>query len=329
LNRTTKSTGQRIAAATKSLWLPLPVIFLVVRRNKKDIKEKDGIVVYITRAAQHGRIGRLEMGIFDGLFKQNIQNLKNKRDYDRLFAALRDKNIREEAAQALSDLGHKDADWRLLKAALEDDNEFVRAWAAAEFQRDRWLEGLNNLLGINKESIKDYVEYTAAIMVHIGLLKAYILGLRKSGKDIKEFLNVLINALKFDDAVTASVQALLDLNESHKAIESLISVMVKNNKSKHYNIARNITCQKFANEPEKLQKWWEEKKSEWGKMPERCWVCTAEIGSKPQPIWGLISASPHGNHRDGLRCPICFAVACRLCSQDFSTCPDCHQRYRY
>ena len=73
-----------------------------------------------------------------GLFKPNVIKLAAKKDIEGLIKALKDKDsdVREEAAEALGEIGDDRAVEPLTKA-LKDEDSSVRSKAGRGFREDR------------------------------------------------------------------------------------------------------------------------------------------------------------------------------------------------
>ena len=76
------------------------------------------------------------MGIFDGLFKPNVERLQEKKNVKGLIKALRhkDRRVRSEAAEALGEIGDKRAVEPLIQA-LKDEYWDVRLRAEKALEK--------------------------------------------------------------------------------------------------------------------------------------------------------------------------------------------------
>jgi hypothetical protein len=99
-----------------------------------DYREPYPLYFYLRGVECHRyqRLGSNEMGIFDKLFKPNVEKLKKERNVNGLIKALRHKDslIRLRAAEALGSIRDKKAVEPLIQALLNDEDPWVRRKAA-------------------------------------------------------------------------------------------------------------------------------------------------------------------------------------------------------
>ena len=98
------------------------------------------------------------MGIFDGLFKPNVEKLKEKMDVEGLLKALdyKDKNVRLSAAEALGKLKSRMAIDPLIRA-MKDNDSYVRKEAAkalGEIKDNRAIDPLIRALKDNDSDVR-------------------------------------------------------------------------------------------------------------------------------------------------------------------------------
>lgn len=151
------------------------------------------------------------MGLLDHLFKPQIEKLKaqtRSRNYDVLYDALRDPNLRDEAAAALEAM--EGGPWEPFAAALTDPDPEVRRLARRIFDRQDILESLADFLrnysrwddagpGV------DPVRLAAAGCVFLELVAADALGRRTDCVERKRHIDLLTQAL--ENAFIASFAA--------------------------------------------------------------------------------------------------------------------------
>ena len=136
----------------------------------------------------------MKMGIFD-LFKSNVERLQEKKNVKGLIKALRDKDsdVREEAAEALGEIGDKRAVEPLIQA-LKDEDLKVRVKAAIALSRigdERAIKPLNECL----REIKEVIDKLPPLVIYSKL--GDLEGLRKGSlliaaeRDIEHALSVL------------------------------------------------------------------------------------------------------------------------------------------
>ena len=140
------------------------------------------------------------MGILDGLFKPKIERLKAQGNYDALFAALKDQNLREEATRALEEM--EGGPWQPHVAALTDADPQVRQAARRVFEKHKILESLGEFLqkwqklGDAGPGGVGSIKLAAAGAVFLELVTADTIGRRMDCVDRKRHIELLIRALE-------------------------------------------------------------------------------------------------------------------------------------
>jgi HEAT repeat protein len=139
------------------------------------------------------------MGFLDKLFKPGIGSLKAHKDYESLFAALRDVSLRQDAARALEDLG-EDVRWEPFASALAGEDPFVRQTARRMFERLRILDSCAQFLQ-KWQNWKDggpgvdRIGVAAAGLFFLRLVEADAIGRRLDSVDRMRHIDLLVQAL--------------------------------------------------------------------------------------------------------------------------------------
>jgi len=154
------------------------------------------------------------MGIFDRLFKPNVERLREKKNVKGLIKALRHKDwhVREEAAWALGGIGDARAVEPLIQALMDDSDVLRRiaAWALGEIGDRRAVEPLIQAL---EDRDPDVQEKAAEALGKIGDARAVeplIQALKDKDSDVREKAAEALGKIGDTRAVEHLFQALKD-----------------------------------------------------------------------------------------------------------------------
>ncbi|MCD6215119.1 MAG: HEAT repeat domain-containing protein, partial [Candidatus Desulfofervidus sp.] len=176
----------------------------------------------------------MKMGIFDRLFKPNVERLREKKDVKGLIKALRHEDVRKEAAEALVNIGEPAVE--PLIQALKDEYSDVREEAARALGRIGDKRAVEPLINALKDEDSDVRMEAAEALDQMGWKpgyvteKAYYLVAKKEWDEAVKLgepaVEPLINALK-DEASSVRWGAAGALGEigDERAVEPLINAL--------------------------------------------------------------------------------------------------------